>query len=98
MSPEKVRMNWRRWREVVFATCTVWLVLQNVVLISIVAWSKPTDALAAGAAMARTALTVTVPAMGILVAVGLGLALTAWLVQAPPAEAMKRNDEVRHDV
>jgi len=97
MSPE-VRGSWRRWREVIFATCTVWLVLQNVVLFSVVAWSKPADALAAGAAMARTAWTMTVPAMLVLGAMGLGLALAAWLVQAPAAEASQRNDEVRHDV
>ncbi len=98
MSPENVRMNWRRWREAIFATCTVWLVLQNVVLFSIVAWSKPASALAAGAEFARSALTLTVPALMLLLAVLLGLALAAWLVQAPAAEATERNDEVRHDV
>lgn len=98
MSPESVKMNWRRWREAIFATCTVWLVLQNVVLFSIVAWSKPTSALAAGAEFARSAMSLAVPALLLLMAVLLGVALAAWLVQAPAAEVTKRNDEVRHDV
>ena len=98
MSPEDVRMNWRRWREAIFATCTVWLVLQNVVLFSIVAWSKPASALAAGAAMARTAMSVTLPGLALLLAVALGVALAAWLVQVPAGGMTKQNDEVSHDV
>lgn len=98
MSPEIVRKDWRRWREVIFATCTVWLVLQNVVLFSIVAWTRPASALAAGAAMAKGAMTVTVPALVLLLAVMFGLALAAWLVQSPAAETTNRSDEVRHDV
>lgn len=97
MSPDRVRKDWRRWREVIFATCTVWLVLQNVVLFSIVAWTKPTSALAAGAAMAKSAMTVSLPALVLLAAVLFGLALAAWLVQAPAAET-NRSDEVRNDV
>jgi hypothetical protein len=98
MSPDNVRKNWRRWREAIFATCTVWLVLQNVVLFSIVAWSKPASALAAGAAFARSAMTATGPALVLLLAVALGVALAAWLVQAPGTQATERIDEVNHDV
>ena len=98
MSPESARKDWRRWREAIFATCTVWLLLQNVVLFSIVAWSKPANALAAGVAMARSAMAVTLPALLLLLAVLLGLALAAWLVQAPRTDVKQRIGEVRHDV
>ena len=48
--------RWRRVRELTFATCTVWLVLQNVAVIALVAWGHPASALAAGTSIARTAI------------------------------------------
>lgn len=96
MSPENRHPNWRRWREAVFATCTVWLVLQNIILFTVFAWSDPNDALAAGADLARKAAVAGVPLMSILAAAVLGLALAAWLVQAPAAErAPERKPEVK---
>lgn len=98
MSAENVRKNWRRWREAIFATCTVWLVLQNVVLFTLVAWGKPENALAAGAALARTAVSVGGQAIVLVLAVVLGLALAAWLVHAPASEATEKAREVNDDV
>jgi hypothetical protein len=96
MSAESARKNWRRWREAVFATCTVWLVLQNLVLFAIVAWGKPTSALAAGAALAHRAATMSGQVLVLALAAVLGLALAAWLVHAPADH--ERIQEVNHDV
>src|SRR5258706_15404585 len=74
---------WRRWREAAFATCTVWLVLQNVALLLLAAWGHPASALAVGTAFARTALTMSGQLLVLLLAAILGLALAAWLVHAP---------------
>lgn len=95
MSTENRNPNWRRWREAVFATCTVWLVLQNILLFTLFAWSRPEDAVAAGADLARKAAVAGVPLMSILVAAVLGVALAAWLVQAPSERAPERNPEVK---
>jgi hypothetical protein len=83
MSRDERRTGWRRWRDLVLATCTVWLVIQNVLLLTLALWANPSGALAAGAAVARTAFTLG----GFLIVLGLAaimaLALAAWLVQAP---------------
>ncbi len=75
--------GWRRWREVVFATCTAWLVLQNVALLVLMACGNPASAWAAGAAVARTAITLGGQLCMVGVAVVIGLALAAYLVHAP---------------
>src|SRR5260221_14244074 len=74
---------WRRWREAAFATCTVWLVLQNVALLLLAAWGHPASALAAGTAFARTAITMSGQLFMLMLAAILGLALAAWLVHIP---------------
>ena len=94
---------WRRWREAAFATCTVWLVLQNMVLLSLAAWGHPASALAAGTAFARTAITVSGQLCLLMLAAVLGLALAAWLVHIPaemPGNGTRGKDarrEVRHE-
>ena len=85
MSAELERNGWRRWRDGAFAACTVWLVLQNAALLALVAWGRPENALAAGAAVARTVVAVSGQVLVLLLAVALGLALAAWLVHAPLA-------------
>lgn len=74
---------WRRWRDLAFATCTVWLVVQNVVLLALVVWGSPGSALAAGALIAKTAISVSGQLLVLALAVVLGLALAAWLVHVP---------------
>lgn len=83
MSRDGRRTGWRRWREVTLATCTVWLVIQNVVLLALVLRANPGGALAAGATIARTAFAVGGELIVLVLAAALGLALAAWLVQAP---------------
>ncbi len=98
MSAENGRKGWRRWREAVFATCTVWLVLQNLLLLALVAWGKPATALAAGAELARAAFTASGQAVLLVLVAALGLALAAWLVHAPAKDSLKHAPEVSHDV
>lgn len=97
MSVERGRMVAPRWREAVFATCTVWLVLQNLVLLAFVAWGNPASALAAGAAVAKTAVTFGAPLLALTLAVALGLALAAWLVHVPADTAVRVKQEVDHE-
>ena len=85
MSREERRTGWRRWRDLVLATCTVWLVIQNVLLLTLALWANPSRALAAGAAIARTAFTMGGHLVVLVLAVIMALALAAWLVQAPAA-------------
>lgn len=85
---------WRRWREAAFATCTVWLVLQNMALLALAAWGHPASALAAGTQIARTAITVGGQLLMLALAVALGLALAAWLVQAPAESPRNGGREV----
>ena len=89
--------SWRRWREAAFATCTVWLVLQNVALLAFATWGHPASALAAGTAIARTAITVSGQLFMLVLAVALGLALAAWLVHAPAETQVNSVREVRHE-
>jgi hypothetical protein len=88
---------WRRLRETAFATCTVWLVLQNVALLALAGWGHPTSALAAGTAIARTAITVSGQLFVLVLAAALGLALAAWLVHAPAETQADDGREVRHE-
>jgi hypothetical protein len=83
MSADRDVRGWRRWREAAFATCTLWLLLQNLALFAILAWGHPTQALATGRGLVRAAMGLG-PGLTILGAAGLtGFALAAWLVHAP---------------
>jgi len=88
---------WRPWREAAFATCTVWLVLQNVALLALATWGHPASALAAGTQLARTVITVGGQLCMLALAVALGLALVAWLVHAPAGTHSNSEREVGHE-
>lgn len=83
MSPERQTKGWRRWREVGLAVCTAWLVVQNLALVTLVVWAGPRHALAAGVAVAQTALQVGGQLVVLALATAMALALAAWLVHAP---------------
>ena len=83
MSPERQVRGWRRWRDLAFVVCTAWLVVQNVALLSLVVWAGPRRALAAGTALAQTALEVGGQLVVLALATIMALALAAWLVHAP---------------
>jgi len=89
MSSELGLRGWRRWREVVFATCALWLVLQNVALLTFVAWAHPGQALAAGRGLVRAAMGVGTPLVLLGLAAMTGFALAAWLVHAPRPEGAR---------
>jgi len=89
MSSDRGPRGWRRWREVVFATCALWLVLQNLALFSLVAWAHPGQALAAGRGLVRAAMGMGAPLALLGVAALTGFALAAWLVHAPRPEAAR---------
>jgi hypothetical protein len=90
-------LGWQRWRELVFATCTAWLVVQNMVLLTLLAWSNPANAWAAGAKAARTALALGGPLCVVGFAVFVAFALAAALMHAPAAKTTHRNLEVDDD-
>ena len=83
MSAERQVSGWRRWRDVGFVVCTGWLVVQNLVLVLLVVWAGPAHALAAGAALAQTALRLGGQLTMLALASAMALALAAWLVHAP---------------
>ena len=95
MSAETRKSGWRHWREAAFATCTAWLVVQNVgllALVTLVTWGRPADAQAAGDTLARAAVTWGGALLGVFLAAVTGFALAAWLVHAP---AERRRETVR---
>lgn len=83
MGAERQGRGWRRWRDVGFVVCTAWLVVQNLVLVLLVVWAGPAHALAAGAALAQTALRLGGQLVVLALATVMALALAAWLVHAP---------------
>jgi len=83
MSAERQGRGWRRWRDVVLAVCAAWLVVQNLTLVTLVVWAGPRHALAAGVAVAQTALQVGGQLVVLALATAMALALAAWLVHAP---------------
>ena len=97
MFNEARKSGWRYWREAAFATCTAWLVVQNVALLALVTWGRPADALAAGDSIARTALTWGGALLGVFLAAVTGLALAAWLVHAPAVQRRERAGEVSNE-
>jgi hypothetical protein len=87
MAAERQVRGWRRWRDVGLAVCTAWLVVQNLALVTLVVWAGPRRALAAGAALAQTALEVGGQIVVLALATVMALALAAWLVHAPAPSA-----------
>jgi hypothetical protein len=83
MKAERQGRGWRRWRDAGLAVCTAWLVVQNLALVTLVVWAGPRHALAAGAALAQTALEVGGQLVVLALATVMALALAAWLVHAP---------------
>jgi len=78
------------------AVCTAWLVVQNLTLVTLVVWAGPRHALAAGVAVAQTALQVGGQLVVLALATAMALALAAWLVHAPGANG--RGDVVGSEV
>jgi len=87
MSAERKLKDWRRWRDVVLAVCTAWLVLQNLTLVTLVVWAGPGRAIAAGTSLANAAFHLGGQLVVLALATVMALALAAWLVHAPAVDA-----------
>jgi len=96
MAAERQVRGWRHWRDLGFVVCTGWLVVQNLVLLTLVVWAGPHRALAAGTALAQTALQIGGQLVVLSLATAMALALAAWLVHAPAprGRASVANQEV----
>jgi hypothetical protein len=96
MAAERQVRGWRHWRDLGFVVCTGWLVVQNLVLLALVVWAGPHRALAAGTALAQTALQIGGQLVVLALATAMALALAAWLVHAPAprGRASVANQEV----
>jgi len=96
MAAERQVRGWRHWRDLGFVVCTGWLVVQNLVLLVLVVWAGPHRALAAGTALAQTALQIGGQLVVLALATAMALALAAWLVHAPAprGRASVANQEV----
>ncbi len=68
----------RHWREAVLAACATWLVVQNIIMFVILAWTHPVRVLAVGATVAQ----VTWQAAAALCVFGAALAFLVTLVAA----------------
>jgi hypothetical protein len=68
----------RRVRDVVCGVCTVWLVVQNVVLATMIAWGIHVSVFAGGASVARAALHVAGVAWALSVTAA--LVVVFWLL------------------
>lgn len=87
-------LGWRRWRTWVLATCTVWLIVQNLGLALLLLMGRPAEALGATVAVARTAFSVGTQLFVIAAASALGLALAAWLVHGGGSDRTTAKAEV----
>ncbi len=79
MTSETARFRWSRPATLALGVCTAWLVIENVMLFTLLAWAPLAPLRVALAAMVRV-MVHAVPAHGLLVGSGVGLALAL-----PPA-------------
>ena len=75
------RPGLRRAREVIFAMCTLWLVIQNLVLLAFVPWTRMPEATTMLAAVLKTAVLVLGPLWVIGSAAVLGWAFMTSLAR-----------------
>lgn len=86
---------WRRVRECVFALCTLWLLVQNTLLLVVVFQRRP-DSIALAFEALQKALVLMTP-LWVLPAAGLcGLALTTYLARGAAADPGADNWEMQH--
>lgn len=92
----EARPGLRRAREVAFALCTLWLVIQNCVLLAFVPWTR----LPEGGRMLSTVLKTAVLVLGPLWILGsaalLGWAFVTWLARDARGASAEREWEMHH--
>jgi len=90
------RPGLRRAREVAFALCTLWLVIQNCVLLAFVPWGRLPEATRMLAVMLKTAVLVLGPLWILGSAALLGWALMTWLARDAREAAAGNEWEMDH--
>lgn len=86
----------RRARETAFALCTLWLVIQNLVLLAFVPWKRLPEMATMIAAVLKTAVLVLGPLWIVGSAAVLGWAFMASLARDPRAAAADSEWETGH--
>ncbi len=89
MTFERVSMRgagWRKVRDVAFAVCTLWLVIQNAMLLVYGLTRRPAPGWAAMVTLARDAVGVLAPLWMVACAAVLGWAFMTWLARGVRAE------------
>jgi hypothetical protein len=85
-----------RAREVVFALCTLWLVIQNCVLLAFIPWQRLPEASTMIAAVLKTAVLVLGPMWILGSAAVLGWAFMTSLARDPRAASPEVEWEIDH--
>ena len=86
---------WRRLREWALALCTLWLLVQNTLLLGIVFLRRP-DSIALAFEMLQKTLVMMTPLWVLLGAAWCGLALTNYLARGAAAASSADNWEMDH--
>jgi hypothetical protein len=90
------RAGLRRAREAAFALCTLWLVLQNCVLLAFLPWKRVPEAATMIAAVLKTAALVLGPMWILGSAAVLGWAFMTSLARDPHVAAHETEWETNH--
>lgn len=90
------RPGTRRALEVAFALCTLWLVVQNAVLLAFVPWQRLPETGAILTAVIKTAVLVLGPMWILGSAALLGWVFMTWLTREPRGTAAETEWEMDH--
>ena len=86
----------RRARETAFALCTLWLVIQNCVLLAFVPWKHLPDAASVFTALVKAAVLVVGPLWILGSAALLGWTFMTWLARDARGTAAEAEWEIDH--
>ena len=88
--------SWQRAREITLAVFTLWLIVQNLVLLAFVPWGRLGSALVVANAVLKAAFLVMAP-LWILLGIAItGATAAAFVVKAGRPAPDARHCEVRH--
>lgn len=91
------RPGLRRAREVAFALCTLWLVIQNCVLLAFVPWTRLPEAGRMLTTVLKTAVLVLGPLWILGSAALLAWAFVTWLARDARGASAEREWEMHHE-
>lgn len=87
--------SWRRAREAAFALCTAWLLMQNLILLSLLPWHDPHSLQAIVARTSAALVNVVGPLWVLPVAALIGWGFVASAARASSASSRREPWEVR---